>query len=166
MMQTAHRQLQKSLTQFASVYKELLVASQATTDLLKAGDTQGLLAKTVEAEGLIRQAEVLEKQWLAILDGLLPQLGLPANSPLSMVAQRLESPAGPLHNVINELQHTVEQLQLVGATNRELLQQALDYVQFSLRALSDAVGVPTYAQGGLGRFPAAASPPGVVDLRG
>jgi len=129
--------LAKALKCEWKLYSELLKLAENKTDCLVRNDVTGLSRITEEEGKLAEQAKQLAKIREQYATGMNQTLGLDANASLEEAEKRLpDSQAATLADIRKKLRETLSKLTARNGINRRLIENAMEYINFSLELLS------------------------------
>jgi hypothetical protein len=135
--------LRRVLQQELALGKRMIALAETMTDLLVNQETERLAALEAEQRECREQHEALEQARIAVTRSLAGALGLEGLPTLSELLPLLPArEQEPLKRLRSELLTMQETLARLNARNRRLLDNALEYVRFSLELLTSAALQP------------------------
>ena len=121
-------------------YHDLLECEQHKTELLACGHVEELMeCNKIEEESVVRLQE-LEAKRLSLCEKLCGELDIPREEfTLARLAESLDCPR-ELDESAALLRNAVQNVNVVGARNRDLIEKPLRYVEGMLTIFSNAAG--------------------------
>lgn len=153
-MERYAEQFTVTLANYINTYKELVAIAKAKTQILVAGDIKGLDALLAQETEILLAAKRLENQ----RNKLVQEWSQDAkwgfeDITLEFIITQL-SPQNKMEAEENavQLRSLIEELQQINLTNGELIEQALQFVNYTLEIMTSTnVGGSTYgADGNIG----------------
>ena len=121
-------------------YHDLLECEQRKTALLSSGNVEELMeCNKIEEESVIRLQD-LEAKRLSVCEKFCEELQIPREEfTLTRLAELTDSPR-EMNDAALLLRGAAQQIQVVGARNRNLIEKPLRYAEGMLMILSNAAG--------------------------
>ncbi len=127
------------LEQEQACYKEILACSQEKTDYIVEGNVESLQFLTTTEQSLAGRAFQLGKKREGLLEDMAMVLGQkPQSLQLTFLIQKMNNmptEQGQLQKLQQQLTTLMEELKQVNEQNRLLLEQSLEFIDFTVRAL-------------------------------
>lgn len=138
------------LNQTLEIYQALLKLSRQKRDILAAAKPQELDLLTKQEEVLIIEAGKLEPLRMTLTSELAAMLGLaPGETALSVLTERADNETAEKLKLIGEkFAKVTGELAELNELNTKLIQQSLDFINFSINLLSQNTAGTTYAPKG------------------
>ena len=140
---TSPRSLRRLLQQELTLGKRLLALLQEETEVIVNNDITRLSALQAEQQQCLKEQTALENSRVISTRDLAWALGLERVPTLPVLIMALpDRDQESLRNLRTELLAVNQQLESLQTRNRSLLENALDYVRFSLDLLTEAALQP------------------------
>ena len=134
-----------------NTHQELLALAQRKRDVLIRGDMDALNLIVKEENTLVFRVEKLESERIAFGRLLAARIGV---QPEQLTATRVAELAGDeeekrrMEELSAQLRNVIGELQKINNTNKQLIEQSLQFIRTSIELLTESPQVPTY--GGTG----------------
>jgi len=131
----------------SELYSELLETSRQKKASLLSSDIEAIRLATVRENGLIGRLRKTESEREKITADLTAKIHIPASGlTLADLISRVDDTAtrGQLNDLRARIRSLMDELKAVNERNRVLINQSLEYIDFSMNLLRNAVSVPNY----------------------
>lgn len=132
------------------LYNQLYTIAESKTEMIINGDIENLQAAVGKEQRLVGDLNKLRDAREQIVEQIGKKTGRnPGEIVVRDILEKLpETQAGRLSGVSNRLKETVRKLKAKNDLNQKLLQNALEYIDFSLNLLTEPPQVPQYGPKG------------------
>ena len=130
------------------LYEELLESSRQKKAYLLNNNVEAIRGVTVRENGLIGRLQRLERERGALTADLAKRLGLPINGlTLVELIGRIGDQAvcNQLSSLRIRLRGYMDELKAINEQNKSLINQSLEYIDFTMNLLRSSVSGPAYA---------------------
>jgi len=133
-------QIVETLQQQLSMYNKLLTLENDKTPLIKSNDIIGLNVLTQKEKLLLEQADKLEQVRNLLTSRYFKEIGFRYRS--GILSDLIKSVSNPedkeqLSALHHDLTSTLNELKKVNELNQKLIQQSLDFINFSINLMID-----------------------------
>ncbi len=138
------------LTEMLDLYKALLTISRQKREILIAGNAPKLETVTKQEETIILEIGKAEAKRTALVRDLADVYGVkPGELTMSKLKELADaSTARQVENIGKDLEAVMAELTPLNETNTRLIEQALNYVNYSINILARNTTGPTYVPQG------------------
>ncbi|BBB91690.1 MAG TPA: flagellar protein FlgN [Methylomusa anaerophila] len=133
--------------QTIQLYQTLLELSRQKREALVAVNIQEVESITRQEELLIIEAGKLEKSRQAAIEQIIARHNLSAANPTLMQVKELadEQTAARIESIGEQIASLVKELVALNQLNTKLINQSLEYINFSINVMTQAAAEPTYS---------------------
>jgi len=131
------------LKEQTAIYSEMLELSFKKREIIKKNEVDGLKAITTAENGLVGKSQRLEKSRLELIKDIALVLNQkPEKMTLEYIIEAIkERPeAEEIRETARALRQILTKLKDINELNRELIQNSLDYIDFSINVIRSTVG--------------------------